>query len=284
MTTVAGRDGVCEDLMGWLSIYQQRIGVTFPSSEPTVSDLNRLTLAHIQAFPFEMLDYFLDTAPTVDLDIIRQKFLLECRGGGCSQQNALFAEALRFLGVRCHYGMARVPREDGRPSPRAHMILFLEYRGHTNWLCDVGYGMGGPLYPLRMDLGVVQKQGCHEFRIVAADAQFLALERYSQERWKRLYVFDLRHYDLQDFEPANYFNTLSPKSIFTRNLIVSRPTLEGGVLIRNRNFIFWDGEEYRKEAIQSLDHLVYLLQSQFLIRVEPLDFVNLPTMFRRMAS
>lgn len=284
MTTVAGRDGVCEDLMGWLSIYQQRIGVTFPSSEPTVSDLNRLTLAHIQAFPFEMLDYFLDTAPTVDLDIIRQKFLLECRGGGCSQQNALFAEALRFLGVRCHYGMARVPREDGRPSPRAHMIFVPGISGayklamrcrirHGRAALSVEDGSWGSA-----KTGVPRIQDCCRRRTISCLG---ALFPGEMEALVCLRSPPLR---FAGFEPANYFNTLSPKSIFTRNLIVSRPTLEGGVLIRNRNFIFWDGEEYRKEAIQSLDHLVYLLQSQFLIRVEPLDFVNLPTMFRRMAS
>ncbi|MEL0638873.1 arylamine N-acetyltransferase [Marinomonas sp. TI.3.20] len=267
----------------WMELYFDRIGIKIQPDEVALSDLNQLMLSHIQTFPFEMLDYFLGTAPTINLDTIRRKFLVHFRGGGCSQQNALFAGVLRCLGITCRYGMARVPRADSLPSPRAHMVLFLEWQ-NQNLLCDVGYGIEGPLYPLKIEIGLVQKQGVHDFRIILVKEEFFALERSVRGGWKRLYLFDFRTYDLEDFEPANYFNSLSPNSIFTKSLIVSKPTLEGGILIHNRNVISLIGEYRQKETVESIDQLVNLLQSHFSLQVAKSDFLRLPDVLKRISK
>lgn len=275
MTALPNNDTLDRANQSWLDLYLSRICRSDHRRIETFDGLATIMQAHIGAFPFEMLDYFVGTPPTVDVDMILQKFLVRQRGGGCSQQNALFQTILRELGVVCSFGMARVPREDGNPSPRAHMILFVELE-ERSWLCDVGYGVGGPLQPILIEPGRVQQQGHHQFQVSLADGDFYALRRLSHDFWKTLYLFDHRTYDLQDFEPANYFNSLSPRSIFTRNLIVGRTTFTGGKLIRNNSFTILDGDHLSRQRIRSCEHLSELLFDHFSIPLAQSDFIHLP--------
>ncbi|MFE0017530.1 arylamine N-acetyltransferase [Mesorhizobium sp. NPDC059054] len=262
----------------WLGRYLSKVGYQQVAADSKLQVLTSVMEGHIRAFPFEMLDYFLGTAPTVDIDSILEKFLVRGRAGGCSQQNALLQRMLQSLNISSQFGMAKIAREDERPSPRAHMVLFAELDGDL-WLCDVGFGIGGPLGPLMIRAGVEQEQGFHKFRISEAHAGLLVLERQVHGFWTPLYYFDLRRYDLADFEPANYFNSLSPKSLFTKNLIVSRPTSIGGVVIRNDTLTTRDCATSVQERIFSVRHLCEILESVFSLRVSTCDFHNLPSAF-----
>jgi N-hydroxyarylamine O-acetyltransferase len=156
------------------------------------------------------------------------------------------------------------------------MILFVEMQSYS-WLCDVGYGLFGPLQPILIEPGVVQQQGAHQFKIIPAGGELLSLARLSQNLWKPIYHFDRRTYDLPDFEPANFYNSLSPRSIFTKNLIVARPSLTGGTMIRNNIFATVERETQTRQRIESSEHLVDMLDRHFSISLRQADFVHLPS-------
>ncbi len=258
----------------WLSTYCNRIG--WQSLQINgVEDLSEIFLAHITSFPFDMMDYFLGTAPTVDLDAILNKFLLKGRGGGCSQHNAMLHSMLGKLGVPSQLGMARIDRADGAPSPRAHMVIFVEMEGQS-WLCDAGYGVLGPAQPVLIKTDLVQQLGAFDFKVLKGSGEFYTLARRSRQVWKPIYKFDLRTYDLQDFGPANFYNSLSPESQFTQNLIVSRPNLTGGLMIRNNALIKIDGTTQTRQRITTREHLVALLKTHFDIVLEKEDFIHSP--------
>ncbi len=275
MTIIGNSDFISRACPDWLDVYLVKIGCRCDEAANGLAGLSTLMWNHISTFSFEMLDFFVGAEPTIELDSVIEKFLYNNRGGGCSQQNGLFSMVLNRLGFSCDFGMARVPREDGAKSPRGHMFLFINLSG-KRWLCDVGYGLGGPLQPILIKTDLVQQSGMSQFRIEYINDEFMALQRLSQGAWKTLYLFDQRTYDLSDFEPANYFNSLSPRSLFTKNLIVSRPTQAGGFLIRNRKFSYLENGIVRHEKIWSLNHLVELLEVNFFIRLTGNDFVNLP--------
>lgn len=261
----------------WLGRYCARIGWR-ERHVSGIASLSQIMLAHVESFPFDMLDYFLGTPPTIEIEIILRKFLLGGRGGGCSQQNAILHTMLGQLGVGSRLGMARVVRTDGRRSPRAHMILFIEMEGR-HWLCDGGYGVFGPVQPVLIEPGLIQRQGELQFIITPSDGDFLTLSRLSNGSWKPIYQFDRRTYDLQDFAPANFYNSLSPHSPFTRNLIVGRPSLTGGVMIRNNVLIKIEGADHTRQRVKSLAHLVELLAALFSIVLREEDFVHAPPGF-----
>ncbi|KZL24681.1 arylamine N-acetyltransferase family protein [Pseudovibrio sp. WM33] len=258
----------------WLSTYCDRVGWQSPQIN-SVEGLAQLFLAHISTFPFDMMDYFLGTTPTVNLDTILNKFLHKGRGGGCSQQNAILHSMLDKLGVSSRLGMARIARADGAPSPRSHMVLYVEMEGQT-WLCDAGYGVFGPAQPIVIEPDLVQQLGAYPFKIKKGTGEFYTLTRLSGEIWKPIYRFDLRTYDLQDFGPVNFYNSLSPESQFTQNLIVSRPSLTGGLLIRNNALIKIEGATQTRQRIETRAHLVSLLETHFSIIIEEEDFVHSP--------
>lgn len=246
-------------------------------------DLSAFFAAHVRRFPFDMLDYFLGTPPTVDIDTVLTKFLRCRRGGGCSQHNAILQRMLQDLGVTAHFGMARVWRGSNGATPRTHMFLLLELDDRL-WLCDGGYGIFGPIEPLLLQTDLVQRQGAQTYRIVRDTGKFHALLRLTSQGWTPMYQFDFRTYDLCDFAPTNYYNSLSPNSPFTRNLVVAWPGLGGGSMICNDRLIGFDHGRTEHRRITSIAELTTLLDQRFSISIHPANFANLPRQFDRACA
>ncbi len=65
---------------------------------PDVETLRGVHLAHLRGIPFENLDAYRRTAPSLELPALMAKLVRSRRGGYCYEHNTLLAAALRALG------------------------------------------------------------------------------------------------------------------------------------------------------------------------------------------
>jgi N-hydroxyarylamine O-acetyltransferase len=209
--------------------YLRRIGLG-EAPPATGAGLAAVHRAHAGAIPFENLDLLLGREIRIDLPSVEAKLVKARRGGYCFEQNALFAAALTALGFPVTPLAARV-RLTGRPGgPRTHMLLSVR-ADSRNWLCDVGFGGGGPLEPLPLEPGAEVAQGLWHFRVVA-DGRESVLQNVGPSGWRDLYGFTLEPQLPSDYEVANYHTATHPDSTFTKIPIVQRTFEEGALLLR----------------------------------------------------
>jgi N-hydroxyarylamine O-acetyltransferase len=243
-----------------LDAYFQRIGYAGPR-EATLEVLEQIHLAHATRIPFENLDIQLGRPIAIDLASIQAKLVASRRGGYCFEQNTLLAAVLEKLGFRVTRLGARVRLNATRVLPRTHMLMSVHVAG-DDWLADVGFGTGGLLKPLRMQVGDESRQYQWHFRLVTDDG-FWRLQSLREGIWQDLYVFTREpHYPI-DFEMANHYVSTHPASRFVQTLAVQTQSPESCYLLRNRELTVIEGGIAKVEQIDDDEALLAVLAERF---------------------
>jgi N-hydroxyarylamine O-acetyltransferase len=201
--------------------YCLRIGFSGPR-EPTLAVLRAIIAGHTAAIPFENLDVLAKRPIRLDLPALREKLVHQRRGGYCYEHNLLLLDVLLALGFRAGGLAARVHRSrpPGVIPPRAHMLLRVDLP-EGSYLVDVGFGTALTA-PLALEAGREQKTPHETFRLVSVGNEFDLQVRHG-EAWTDLYRLSLQEQFPVDYEPANWFTSTHPGSLFARNLIATRP-------------------------------------------------------------
>lgn len=212
-----------------LPAYLGRIGLG-AAPPATAAGLAALHRAHAGAIPFENLDILLGRAIRLDLPSLEAKLVTARRGGYCFEQNTLFGAALESLGFRATPLAARV-RLGGRPdSARTHMLLCVRADGR-DFLCDVGFGGGGPWEPLPLEPSGEVAQGLWRFRIVE-EAGARVLQSAGPTGWRDLYAFTLEPQLPIDYVVANHYTSTHPDSSFTKVPVAQKTSATGALALR----------------------------------------------------
>lgn len=221
-----------------LAAYAARLGLA-ALPPPTAAGIAELILAHTRSIPFESLDAFLGRGVDLRLESVSRKLLLEQRGGWCFEQNLLFGEVLRALGVRVTDLAARVLwfRPTGSRAPRTHRLLLLELAGQR-CLADVGFGVLTLTGLLRLEPDVVQATP-HEPHRLLCDGSDWVLQAQVAGAWQPVYAFDLHPHWPEDFEPVNFQLAHDPASLFVSQLRAARVTDAGRVSLRGTELTLW---------------------------------------------
>ena len=212
-----------------LGRYIRRVGLDAPPP-PTLEGLFSLHRAHAAAIPFENLDILLGRGIGLDLPSLEAKLVAARRGGYCFEQNTLFAAALTALGFPVTLLGARVRLGGRTDGPRTHMLLSVA-AGGRDWLCDVGFGGGGPWEPLPLEPAGEVAQGAWRFRVVA-DGRERVLQNAGPSGWRDLYGFTLEPQLPLDYAVANYYTSTHPNSTFTKIPVVQRTWAAGALMLR----------------------------------------------------
>lgn len=212
-----------------LPAYLRRIGLESPPS-PTLEGLFSLHRAHAASIPFENLDILLGRGISLDLPSLEAKLVAARRGGYCFEQNTLFAAALTALGFPVTPLGARVRLGGRTDGPRTHMLLSVAASGR-NWLCDVGFGGGGPWEPLPLEPAGEVAQGAWRFRVVE-EGRERVLQNVGPGGWRDLYGFTLEPQLPLDYAVANYYTSTHPNSMFTKIPVVQKTSRSGALALR----------------------------------------------------
>ncbi|WP_460073335.1 arylamine N-acetyltransferase family protein [Streptomyces sp. YKOK-I1] len=203
--------------------YLRRLGVARPP-RPTAAALSDLHLRHLRTVPFENLSVQLGERIVLEERRLVEKVVEERRGGFCYELNGAFGALLAALGFEVTFLAARVFGAPGRLGiPYDHMALRVGTLDGGAWLADVGFGAHSH-HPLRWAYRGEQKDPGGVFRIVGAQAGDLDVVRDGSPQYR----LEARPRVLADFVAGAWWHSTSPESHFTRSLVCSRVTEDGG--------------------------------------------------------
>ena len=227
--------------------------------------LRAIHLAHATHIPFENVDVLLGKPIRLDLPSLYKKLIDERRGGYCFEQNTLLAAALEAMGFEVHRLLARVHPENGREHPRTHMVLEVVADGRS-WMADVGFGAWGLLEPIALCEGE-SRQHAWAYRL-RPDGDEWRLAAQQAGRWRDLHTFSRQPQLPVDFEPANFYTSAPPESIFRRMLIVQRTLPERRYMLRDRELIVTTADSSDRRVLNDDDELLQTLADCFNLRLE----------------
>ncbi|MFG2191590.1 arylamine N-acetyltransferase [Streptomyces sp. NPDC048639] len=210
----------------------------------------------------------LEETPLVD-KVVRAR-----RGGFCYELNGAFAALLTSLGWSVTLLAARVFTEPGRVGPPYdHMALRVENPdGGEPWLADVGFGDHSH-HPLRFADRADQADPRGTFRIVEAPEGDLDVLKDGEPQFR----LDSRPRRLGDFEATCWWHRTSPKSHFTRSLVCSRLTEDGGrITLSGRNLVTTTEDGRRQEELKTDDDVLSAYRSHFGIGLHHVPEVREP--------
>lgn len=208
--------------------------------------LQAVHLAHATHIPFENVDVLLGKPIRLDLRGLTEKLVDNRRGGYCFEHNTLLAAALEALGFQVHRLLGRVHAESGREHPRTHMVLEVLVDGRS-WLADVGFGAWGLLEPIELREGE-SRQHAWPYRLLPDGDQW-RLAAHQSGRWRDLYTFSRQPQLPVDFEPANFYTSMHPESIFRHLLIVQRTLPDRRYMLRDRELIVTTADDSERRVI-----------------------------------
>jgi N-hydroxyarylamine O-acetyltransferase len=206
--------------MSDVSQYLSRIRL---SASPRVNlcFLQKLVLQHTVSIPFDGLDPFLGRPVSLEPHAIMSKLVHGGRGGYCHEQNSLMHDILVEMGFTVTALRGRVVwmRPSG-DAPATHRLTLVEVEG-GRFIVDVGFGPNTPTAPLHLRTFTEQPTPTGIYRIADLRNDY-RLEIKIGDRWEPLYLFNLEQVTRADLEVANWFMSTHPRTLFVRNLVVSR--------------------------------------------------------------
>ncbi|MFD8233237.1 arylamine N-acetyltransferase [Streptomyces sp. NPDC059696] len=246
--------------------YLRRLGVEHPAW-PTVDALRELHLRHLRTVPFENLSIHLGEEIVLEEKRLLDKVVGARRGGFCYELNGSFGALLAALGYDVALLAARVYGEEGRLGiPYDHLALRVRTVDGGDWLADVGFGAHSHL-PLAFGERGEQEDPGGTFRIVEAgpdaagvrgghgtvEAADLDVLRDGRPQYR----LEVRPRALGDFVAGAWWHSTSSVSHFTRSLVCSRVTEEGGrITLSGRRFTVTAADGTREERELETDEEV----------------------------
>ncbi|MDX2704862.1 arylamine N-acetyltransferase [Streptomyces sp. PA03-6a] len=222
--------------------YLRRIGATRPE-RPDAAALRELHVRHLVAVPFENLSIHLGEGVLLDPEVLHDKIVTARRGGFCYEVNGAFGALLAALGYDVTLYAARSVNGPRLGIPFDHMALRVRTCDGVTLLADVGFGRHAHL-PLDLTPGVDQKDPGGVFRFTPAPYGDLDLHHDGEP----VFRLEPRPRELADFEAGSWYQQTSPHSHFTRSLVCSRLTEDGGRLtLSGRTLITTAPDGIRRE-------------------------------------
>jgi N-hydroxyarylamine O-acetyltransferase len=221
-----------------IDAYLRRLGIARPR-QPTGEALRELHLSHLRTIPFENLSVHLGEEITLEETRLLDKVTEARRGGFCYELNGAFGTLLAALGYEVELLAGRVYDGEGRLGiPYDHLALRVRTADGATWLADVGFGAHSH-YPLACAERGEQDDPGGRFQVVEAgpdpagvrDGDLPGAGDLDVVRdGKPQYRLETRPRALGDFVAGAWWHSTSPKSHFTRSLVCSRLTEDGGRL------------------------------------------------------
>ncbi|MER6715612.1 MULTISPECIES: arylamine N-acetyltransferase [unclassified Streptomyces] len=242
--------------------YLRRLGVEHPAW-PTVDVLRELHLCHLRTVPFENLSIHLGEEIVLEEERLLAKVVGARRGGFCYELNGAFGALLAALGYDVALLAARVYGDEERLGiPYDHLALRVRTVDGGDWLADVGFGAHSHL-PLAFGERGEQEDPAGTFRIVEAgpDAAGVRGGHDTVEAadldvirdGKPQYRLEVRPRVLGDFVAGAWWHSTSPVSHFTRSLVCSRVTEDGGrITLSGRRLTVTSAEGERARETREL--------------------------------
>ncbi|MBV7433854.1 arylamine N-acetyltransferase [Cardiobacteriaceae bacterium TAE3-ERU3] len=207
--------------------YIERIGLDH-TPDISIQSLRLLQTQHLFFIPFENLDIHSNTPINLDESVLFEKIVTRKRGGYCYELNGLFYSLLDALGYEVCRVSAQVHQQgETFGEPCDHMALLVSLDG-CDWLVDVGFGSFAR-YPLQLESEEIQADPHGNYQITPHRGLYLV-----SEDGNPTYLLDPTPRKLAEFAAMNRYHQTSPKSFFTSQRMISRPTEHGRITLTDQ--------------------------------------------------
>lgn len=247
-----------------ITAYLDRIAYRGPT-DPTLTALQGLMLAHLRTVPFENLSIHHGETIVLEEAWLFDKIVKRRRGGFCYELNGLFYHLLSALGFEVEMLSAGVAKQGGFGPAFDHLMLRITL-DNSPWLVDVGFGDAFQ-QPLRLNSCEVQSEvGC-DYRISEAGPFRMLATRKPNEGWKPQYRFGLLAQVYDDFRPMCVHHQTSAESTFTQKRVCTRATVDGRITLTDSSLITTTQRGERHEQPVSESERADMLNTHFGIRL-----------------
>lgn len=275
-----------------LERYLDRIGLA-EAPAPDAKGLAALQLAHRCSIGFENLDVRLGRNIRIDSASVFDKLVVRGRGGYCFEQNRLYSDMLRQLGIANRPLLARVLLgvAEGLVTPRTHTLLLAQVDG-GQWIADAGFG-GSFVPPMPLEHGAeTSTPDGARHRLLRAGERGLLAGEWRLERagpvsatdgrpaphgdWQPQYVFDLCEVGQDDLEMSNHWTSTRPGTRFT-SLHVASIVLSGGfAAMTDRQLTIYRDGASETRAVEDARDYARILRETFRIALTDEEVAALP--------
>ncbi|MEU1704212.1 arylamine N-acetyltransferase [Streptomyces sp. NPDC005706] len=248
--------------------YLRRIGAARPH-RPSAEALRELHLRHLRTVPFENLSIHLGEEIVLEEERLLDKVVGRRRGGFCYELNGAFGALLASLGFEVALLAGRVYGNEGRLGiPYDHLALRVCTADGTDWLADVGFGAHSH-FPLALAERGEQKDPGGTFRVTEAGPDLAGVTGAAAGPAGVMgavgpadgggdldvlrdggpqYRLETRPRALGDFTGGAWWHSTSPRSHFTRSLVCSLVTEDGGRITLGGRALTTTSPDGRKET------------------------------------
>jgi N-hydroxyarylamine O-acetyltransferase len=189
--------------------------------ETNLETLRKIHQLHPKYIPFENIDSYTGTVPSLEVNDIFKKLVIDSRGGYCYEQNLLLSEVLQYLGFSVKLQLGRVVwgRQEDSIAAQTHLLLIVDFEG-KKYVADCGFGTATLTTPILLDEQEQQQTPNGVFKISHKE------ETYTlwmwKEQWLPVYRFILEHVEAADLDISNWYLSTHPDSHFKNKLILSK--------------------------------------------------------------
>ncbi|PTT30362.1 arylamine N-acetyltransferase [Chryseobacterium sp. HMWF028] len=189
--------------------------------EMSMETLKKIHQLHPKYIPFENIDSYIGKVPSLNLDDIFKKLVLESRGGYCYEQNLLLSEVLKTLGFSVKLQLGRVVwgRQENSIAAQTHLLLIVDFEG-KKYVVDCGFGTATLTAPILLNEEDQQQTPNGIFK-VSHKEKIYTLWMW-KEQWLPVYRFIPEHVEPIDLDISNWYLSTHPDSHFKNRLILSR--------------------------------------------------------------
>lgn len=204
-----------------LEKYLERIHYS-GSYDASLDTLKKIHQLHPKHIPFENIDSYTGTVPSLKTEDVFHKLVVESRGGYCYEQNLLLSEVLKYLGFKVKLQLGRVvwKREEDSIAAQTHLLLIVDLEDRS-YLVDCGFGTVTLTMPLLLNEAAPQQTPNGIFKISHKEDTYV-LWTTKEEKWFPVYRFILQNTEPVDLEVSNWYLSTHPESNFKKNLILSK--------------------------------------------------------------
>ena len=228
-----------------------------------------------QFIPFENIDAFIGITPSLQIEDIFQKLVLQNRGGYCFEQNLLLNHVLKTIGFKTKMILARVlwKKDKNILSAKTHAFIVVKLSG-KDYLVDAGFGATTPNIPVKLIADNKMNETNNDYRIVKSGRHF-TLE-YGNKDGYPMYGFELYESNIKDLDVANWYLSTNPQSGFVKNLMIARRTKSSVYTLQNNLFKHKKADgDIMSRLLTSPEKLMTILSVSFHIDITKQEEVQL---------
>nr|WP_315029886.1 arylamine N-acetyltransferase [uncultured Chryseobacterium sp.] len=231
--------------------------------EKNINVLKKIHQLHPKHIPFENIDSYTGTVPSLNIDDVYQKLILDFRGGYCFEQNLLLSEILKYIGFEIELQLGRVvwKREEDSTAAKTHVLLIADMDGEK-YLIDCGFGTVTLTTPLVLNNNEPQQTPNGLFKISQQSGNYILW--IWKEKWLPVYRFSLEQVDPIDLEIANWYLSTFPESNFKKNLVLSKVNENARYTFTDHTLnIRWESGEKESVSIDNNEGLYRMMREIF---------------------